>query len=97
MVRSGRNINASENVRLSLLHCICKSHKDHIKTKTGYAPDKSEYEALCHSRASNSVINNPISSEFELAQNIMSALVLWKYDENPIKNEGAILRTKFSK
>ena len=49
-----------------------------------------------HSRASNSEVNGPIWPEIELVRDFMAVLVTCKYDEDPIRNEVAILRTTFS-
>ena len=51
----------SELVRdIMPVQIICKSHKDPIETKKGYAPDKIKYGVFRHSRTSNSEVNSPI-------------------------------------
>ena len=41
------------------------------------------------SRAANSAVLSPIWPNFELVRNVMDVLVTCKYEEDPIKNEGA--------
>ena len=48
------------------------------------------------SRAANSAVLGPIWSKFELFQDVMDVLVTCKYEEVPIKNEGARVLTTFS-
>ena len=47
-----------------------------------------------HSRASNSKVNIPIWPKFKLRQDFMPVLVTCKLDEDPIKIEGTIDRTR---
>ena len=47
------------------------------------------------SRAANSVVLGRIWPKFELVQAIMVVLVTCKYEEDPIKNEGARVLTRF--
>ena len=75
---------------------MCKSHKDPIKTKTDYAPDKVKYGVFPHSRANNSERKCPIWPEFKLVQDFMPVLVTRKFDKDLIKNECASLETPFS-
>ena len=42
--------------------------------------------------ASNLKVNNPIWSEIEFLRDLMPVLI-WKFEENPIKTEGAIVST----
>ena len=49
-----------------------------------------------HSRAANSAVLGPIWPNFELVQDVMDVLVTCKYEEDPIKNEGARVVTTFS-
>ena len=42
-----------------------------------------------HSRAANSAVLGPIWPNFELVRDVMDVLVTCKYEEDPIKNEGA--------
>ena len=49
-----------------------------------------------HSRAANSIVLGRIWLKFELDGDIMVVLVTCKYEEDPIKNEGARVLTRFS-
>ena len=48
------------------------------------------------SRAANSAVLGPIGPNFELVRDVMYVLVTCKYEEDPIKNEGARVFTTFS-
>ena len=48
------------------------------------------------SRAANSAVLGQIWPKFELVRDIMVVLVTCKYEEDPIKNEGAKVLTRFS-
>ena len=48
------------------------------------------------SRAANSAVLGPIWPNFELVRDVMDVLVTCKYEEDPIKNEGARVKTTFS-
>ena len=48
------------------------------------------------SRAANSAVLSPIWPNFELVRDVMDVLVTCKYEEDPIKNEGARVDTTFS-
>ena len=47
-------------------------------------------------RTANSAVLGPIWPNFELVQDVMDVLVTSKYEEDPIKNEGARVDTTFS-
>ena len=47
------------------------------------------------SRAANSAVLGPIWPNFELLRDVMNVLVTCKYEEDPIKNEGARVDTTF--
>ena len=47
-------------------------------------------------RAANSAVLGPIWPNFELVRDVMDGLVTCKYEEDPIKNEGARVDTTFS-
>ena len=49
-----------------------------------------------HSRAANSAVLGPIWPNFELVRDLMDVLLTCKYEEDPIKNEGARVDTTFS-
>ena len=46
------------------------------------------------SRAANSVVHGPIRPKFVIVQDIMVFLVTCKYEDDPIKNEGARVVTR---
>ena len=48
------------------------------------------------SRAANSAVLCPVWPNFELVRDVMDVLVTCKYEEDPIKNEGARVDTTFS-
>ena len=62
---------------------------------TRYAGEKAKYGFFLHSRASNSNINSLIWREFKLVQDFMPALVICKFDEDPMKTERAWMETTF--
>ena len=47
-----------------------------------------------HSRASNTEVNNLIRPKFELIREFMAVQATCKFDEDPIKIEGTIDRTR---
>ena len=49
-----------------------------------------------HSRVGNYHANRPNSAKIKLVQDFISVPVICKFDEDPIKNEVAIVRTTFS-
>ena len=49
-----------------------------------------------HSRAANSAVLGPIWPNFKNVRDIMDVLVTCKYEEDPIKHEGARVVTTFS-
>ena len=49
-----------------------------------------------HSRAANSEVSGGITPKFELIQAIMVVLVTCKNEEDPIKNKGSRVLTRFS-
>ena len=48
------------------------------------------------SRAANSAVLGPIWPNFKLVRDLINVLVTCKYEEDPIKNEGARVDTTFS-
>ena len=46
--------------------------------------------------ADNYAVLGPIRPNFELVRDVMNVLVTCKYEEDPIKNEGARVLTTFS-
>ena len=57
--------------------------------------DFSHYKSR-RSRAANSAVLGLIWPNFELVRDVMDVLVTCKYEEDPIKNEGARVDTTFS-
>ena len=79
----------------------CKDEEDPIKNEgarlfTRFLPLKVYGDFSRRSRAANSAVLGPIWPNFELVQDIMDVLVTCKYEEDPIKNEGARVDTTFS-
>ena len=61
--------------------------------------DFSHYKSMGifrRSRAANSAVLGPIWPNFELVRDVIDVLVTCKYEEDPIKNEGARVVTTFS-
>ena len=79
----------------------CKYKKDPIKKSgenvmTSFSPLKGYGDFSRPSRVANFAILGPIWPNFELIQDVMNVLVTCKYEEDPIKNEGARVLTIFS-
>ena len=78
--------------RMKLIHTKMKELE--------WSQDFSHYKSMGHfsrrSRAANSAVLGQIWPKFELVRDIMVVLVTCKYEEDPIKNEGAIVFTTFS-
>ena len=59
--------------------------------------DFSHYKSMgdfsTRSRAANSAVLGPIWPNFELVRDVINVLVTFKYEEDPIKNEGATVVT----
>ena len=77
----------------------CKNEEDPIKNEgarvlTRFSPLKVYGNFFRHSRASNSAVLGRIWPNFELVRDIMVVLVICKYEEDPIKNEGARVLTR---
>ena len=62
---------------------------------TRFLPLKVYGDFSRRSRAANSAVLGPIWPNFELVRDIMDVLVTCKYEEDPIKNEGARVVTTF--
>ena len=72
----------------------CKKEVDQIKNEgarvfTRFLPLKVYEDFSRCSRAANSAVLGPIWPNFELVRDVMDVLVICKYEEYPIKNEGA--------
>ena len=63
---------------------------------TRFLPLKVYGDFSNRSRAANSAVLRPIWPNFELVRDLMDVLVTCKYEEDPIKNEGARVDTTFS-
>ena len=78
-----------------------KKDDDRIKNEgarafTRFLPLKVYGDFSRRSKAANSAVLGPIWPIFELVRDIMNVLVTCKYEEDPIKNEGARVFTTFS-
>ena len=80
----------------------CKTEEDPIKNEgarlfTRFLPLKVYGDFSRRSRAANSAVLGPIWPHFELVRDVMDVLVTCKYEEDPIKNEGArVVTTLYS-
>ena len=91
---SGRNLNSSKLSCMSLLPMIDSKMKE-----LECSQDFSHYvygDFSRRSRAANSAVLGPILPNFKLVRDVMYVLVTCKYEEDPIKNEGARVFTTFS-
>ena len=95
VVVSGRNWNSS---KLSCMSSLPTNMKlIHTKMKElEWSQAFSHYKSIRRSRAANSAVLSRIWPKFELVRDIMVVLVTCKYEEDPIKNEGASVFTTFS-
>ena len=95
---SGRNLNSSKLSCMSSLPARMRMIDSKIK-ELEWSQDFSHYIygdfSKC-SRAANSAVLGPIWPNFELVRDLMDVLVTCKYEEDPIKNEGARVDTTFS-
>ena len=87
----------------ALIHVLitCKYEKDPIKNSgenvmTSFSPYKSMGFFFIRSRAANSAVLGPIRPNYKLVRDVMDVLVTCKYEEDPIKNEGARVLATFS-
>ena len=76
----------------------CKKEEDPIKNEgarvfTRFLPLKVYGDFSRCSRAANSTVLGPIWPNFEFVRDVMDVLVTCKYEEDPIKNEGARVDT----
>ena len=98
MVLSGSKSNSSKILWIVLV--TCKHEEEPTKNKVAIDRDYifpiiSLWELIFrHSSASNSKANIPIWPKFELRANCMSVLITSKVDEDPMKTEGTIDRTR---
>ena len=95
---SGRNLNSSKLSCMSSLPARMRMIESKMK-ELGCSQDFSHYKSgdfSRRSRAANSAVLGPIWLNFELFRDVMDVLVTCKYEEDPIKNEGAREDTTFS-
>ena len=80
----------------------CKNEEDPIKNKgarvfTRFLPLQVYWDFSRRSRAANAAVLGPILPNFELVRDVIDVLVTCKYEEDPIKNEGArVVTTLYS-
>ena len=74
----------------------CKYEKDPIKNEGARVLNKIICCFFRCSRAANSEVSGGILPKFELIQAFIVFLVTCKNEEDPIKNEGARVLTRFS-
>ena len=101
METSGRTWPNFELIQ-ALIHVLitCKYEKDPIKNSgenvmTSFSPLYAYGIFFIRSRAANSAVLGPIWPNFELVRDVIDVLVTCKYEEDPIKNEGARVQTTF--
>ena len=96
---SGRNLNSYKLSCMSSLparmRMIVKKMKE-LECSQDFSHYKSMGIFSRRSRAANSAVLVPIWPNFELVRDVMDFLVTCKYEEDPIKNEGARVDTTFS-
>ena len=93
-----RGNNSKMNSPIDVL-VTCKYEGDRIKNEVAidrtFFPIISLWELIFrHSRASNSKVNTPIWPTYKLCRDFMLVLVTCKFDEDPIKIEDTIDRTR---
>ena len=78
----------------------CKNEEDPIKNEGARVLTRFSHYVYGNffrrSRAANSAVLGRIWLKFELVQDIIAVLDTCKYEEDPIKNEGARVLTRFS-
>ena len=96
---SGRNLNSSKLSCMSSLPARMGMIDSKMKELV-CSQDFSHYKSMGifsrRSRAANSAVLGPIWPNFELVRDVINVLVTFKYEEDPIKNEGARVDTTFS-
>ena len=96
---SGRNLNSSKLSCMSSLPArmrIIDSKMKELECSQDFSHYKSNGVFSRRSRAANSAVLRPIWPNFELVRDVIDVLVTCKYEEDPIKNEGARVDTTFS-
>ena len=95
----GRNLNSSKLLLMSSLPArmrMIESKMKELECSQDYSHYKSMGIFFRRSRAANSAVLGPIWPKFELVRDVIDVLVTCKYEEDPIKNEGARVFTTFS-
>ena len=95
---SGRNLNSFKLLCMSSLPARMRMIDSKMK-ELECSQDFSHYKSgdfSRRSRAANSAVLGLIWPNFELVRDVMEVLVTCKYEEDPIKNEGARVLTTFS-
>ena len=96
---SGRNLNSSKLSCMSSLPARMRMIDSKMK-ELEYSQDFSQYKSMGifsrRSRAANSAVLGPSWPNFELVRDVMNVFFTCKYEEDPIKNEGARVDTTFS-
>ena len=78
-----------------VLH-TCKNEEDLIKNEGARVPTRLNDVFSDGSSATNSKVSGGIPPKFKLVQAFIIVLVTCKNEEDPIKNEGARVLTRFS-
>ena len=97
IVWSGRNSNSYEILWLPLLPAIMRNIRSKMKSLSiGQHFHHYKYMGVYfrHSRASDTEVNSLIWPKLELIWKFMAVLATCKFDEDPIKIEGTIKRTR---
>ena len=96
---SGRNLNSSKRSCMSSLPARMRMIESKMK-ELECSQDFSHYKSMgifsSRSMAANSAVLCPIWPNFELVRDVIDVLVTCKYEEDPIKSEGARVDTTFS-
>ena len=95
---SCRNLNSSKLSCMSSLPSrmrMIDSKMKELECSQDFSHYKSYGDFSRRSRAANSAVLGPIWPNFELVRDVMDVLVTCKYEEDPIKNEGARVHTPF--
>ena len=96
---SGRNLNSSKLSCMSSLPARMRMidlKNEEARVFTRFLPLKVYGDFSRRSRAANSAVLGHIWPNFELVRDVMDFFVTCKYEEDPIKNEGARVVTTFS-
>ena len=97
---SGRNLNSSKLSCMSSLPARMRMIDSKMK-ELECSQDFSHYKSMgifpdAQGQLYNFAVLGPIWPNFELVRDVIDVLVTCKYEEDPIKNEGARVDTSFS-